>query len=71
VVGLSHVLSLPELSRKESEEATILQGKEEAVEQYRQRDLHQRKESVKNKTQVALVGRQKLNELTKKLVKTE
>ena len=60
-----------ELSRKESEEATILQNKELSMDQYRQKDLHQRKEDGKSKTHVALVGRQKLNEITKKLVKTE
>ena len=41
------------------------------MDQYRQKDLHQRKEDGKSKTHVALVGRQKLNEITKKLVKTE
>ena len=44
-----------ELSHKESEEATILQSKELSLDQYRQKDFHQRKEDDKSKTHVALV----------------
>ena len=60
-----------ELSKKQFEEASILQGREMATEQYRQKDLHQKKDGVKTRTHVALAGRQKLNEMTKKFIKTE
>lgn len=59
------------LSQKESEDALALHEKELALEQFRQKDLHRRKEDIKNKTQLALAGRQKLNETTKKYIKTE
>ncbi len=62
---------LTEISHQHIEEAQTLQGKEEAADLFRKKDLHRRKEERKDRTQVALVGRQKLNEITKKFVKTE
>ena len=40
---------------------------------YQHKDLHQRKEATKEKTQTTLAGRQnlKVNEMTKKFMKTE
>ena len=48
-----------------------MHGKEHALEQYWQKDLHRRKEEGKSKTQAALVGRQRLNSIVKKTIKTE
>jgi len=62
---------IPELTQQQSTEENMLRGKEMTMEQYWHKDLHRRKEGVKSKIQVALVGRQKLNEMTKKLIRTE
>ena len=60
-----------ELSQQQSDEADLLQGKERALEQYWQKDLHRRKEETKSRVQAVLVGRQRLNAVTKKSIKTE
>ena len=61
----------PELSQRQSDEAQMLQGKETAAQQYWQKDLHRKKEDTKSKTQTALAGRQRLNSIVKKTIKTE
>ena len=38
---------------------------------YQQKDLHEKKEAMKERTQAVLAGRQKVNEVTKKFMKTE
>ena len=38
---------------------------------YQHKDLHQKKDAMKERTQAVLAGRQKVNEMTKKFMKTE
>ena len=59
------------ISKQQTSETQSLMDREAQLISYQHKDLHQRKEATKEKTQTALAGRQKVNEMTKKFMKTE
>lgn len=60
-----------EISKQQVSEAQTLFNREAQLVDYQQKDLHQKKEASRERTQAALAGRQKVNEMTKKFMKTE
>ena len=68
-ISLWYVFS--EISKQQVSETQSLMDREAQLVSYQHKDLHQRKEATKEKTQAGLAGRQKVNETTKKFMKTE
>ena len=60
-----------ELANRQEEEAEQLSFKEGGLAAYQQRALHERGDNVREHAKTALVGRQRLNEQTKKFMKNE
>ena len=72
VVHIVTLVLLPSgISKQQTSETQSLMDREAQLVSYQHKDLHQRKEATKEKTQTALAGRQKVNEMTKKFMKTE
>ena len=72
VVHIVILVLLPSgISKQQTSETQSLMDREAQLVSYQHKDLHQRKEATKEKTQTALAGRQKVNEMTKKFMKTE
>ena len=65
------VLFASELSKRQEEEAEQLTTKEDGLVVYQQNTLHEKGSNVKEHTKMALAGRQRLNEQTKKFMKKE
>ncbi len=65
------VYSLPGMTGKQDSEGHGLHDKEAKFTQYIQKDVHQAQEAGRERAQVALVGRHRLNEATKKYVRSE
>ena len=59
------------IARRQTDETKALLGKETELVQYQHKDLHHTQESGRERKQVALAGRQRLNEVTKKYIKAE
>ncbi|XP_064381809.1 cilia- and flagella-associated protein 45-like isoform X2 [Halichondria panicea] len=59
------------MTQKKVSDGRGLQDKEAKFTQYLQRDVHQAQEAGRERAQVALAGRQRLNEATKKYVRSE
>ena len=53
-----------------SETQTLMDREAQHIN-YQQKELHRKKEATKERTQATLAGRQKVNEMTKKFMKTE
>ena len=64
-------LYFTEISKQQASEAQTLFDRESQLVDYQQKDLHQKKEASRERTQAVLAGRQKVNEMTKKFMKTE
>jgi len=59
------------MSKKQVSETQALLTKGQEHTQFTHRDLHESKEAGRERAQVALAGRQKLNEVTKKYIRAE
>ena len=59
------------ISKQQTSETQFLMDRKAQLVIYQHKDLHQRKEATKEKTQTALAGRQKVNEMTKKFMKAK
>ena len=64
-------LFVTEIAKQQVSETQNLLDREAQHVSYQHKDLHQKKEATKERTQAALAGRQKVNETTKKFMKTE
>ena len=60
-----------EIAKQHVSETQSLLNREAQHVSYQHKDLHQKKEATKERTQAVLAGRQKVNEMTKKFMKTE
>lgn len=60
-----------EISRQQASETQNLLDREAQHVTYQHKDLHQKIDATKERTQTVLTGRQRVNEMTKKFMKTE
>ena len=60
-----------EIAKQHVSETQTLMEREAQHVNYQQKELHRKKEATKDRTQATLAGRQKVNEMTKKFMKTE
>ena len=60
-----------EIAKQHVSQTQTLMDREAQHIDYQQKELHRKKEATKERTQTNLAGRQKVNEMTKKFMKTE